>query len=442
MERMSKVKNPMMKIFAYTYTNPLIEEPPLADMWGWEIDCVYEDLGQRVELEEMLRVCSEEPPAYVLIRRIEELGDTVDEVSSRLSLFQTQGIVLIAIAQNYNSSRHLAHPHIELLKLLKYVQSEHHRRRLRQAHALKRLDVNPPPGKPPYGYKRGQNKYIIDRTTAPVVKEFFDYYLIYACLRGAVRHIYKKYGKKISVTTGKRWLTNPVYRGDTAYHNNEVITDTHQPIISREEAAQIERLLRRNQRIPRRSASAPRSLAGIVRCAQCNSPMTITRVNQRQKHREYLYLRPITCPQRPKCQAIAYQQVLEQTIETICQQLPQAVAQLTQFDSRPNTTISGEITQKQQIIEQIPQLVRTGILDTATGKLRAYNLRTQISQLQAQLASLPPANLLSIAQTVSIPQFWLDLSETERRFYLREFIRQIDLHRNGQDWEVRIQFIF
>ncbi len=48
--------------------------------------------------------------------------------------------------------------------------------------------------------------------------------------------------------------------------NGQILSDTHTPIISREEAAQIDRLLRRNRRLPPRTASANRSLAGLVSC--------------------------------------------------------------------------------------------------------------------------------------------------------------------------------
>jgi hypothetical protein len=50
--------------------------------------------------------------------------------------------------------------------------------------------------------------------------------------------------------------------------------------------------------------------------------------------------------------------------------------------------------------------------------------------------------LRSVAQAVSIPQFWLDLSEVERRFYLREFIRKIDIMRQDKNWHLQVIFIF
>ena len=62
-------------------------------------------------------------------------------------------------------------------------------------------------------------------------------------------------------------------------------------------------------------------LAGLVVCQQCQFRMTATRVTARDKNREYLYLRSVHCPQRPKCRAIPYQELLQQTIERICQDL-------------------------------------------------------------------------------------------------------------------------
>jgi nucleotidyltransferase/DNA polymerase involved in DNA repair len=104
--------------------------------------------------------------------------------------------------------------------------------------------------------------------------------------------------------------------------------------------------------------------------------------------------------------------------------------------------LNDKITHQQQILQKLPTLIETGVLDTETAKIRAYKLRTEISQMHAKLAILPPVNLRSVAEAVSITQFWLDLSEVERRFYLREFIRQIEIIRQGQNWHLQVNFIF
>ena len=290
-----------------------------------------------------------------------------------------------------------------------------------------------------------------------MVKEFFDHFLLYGSLRSSVRHLQKKYSKKISVSTGKRWLASAVYRGDLVYHNGEVVRDTHAPILSRDEAAQVDRLLRRNRKLPPRTASSPRSLSGLVVCANCQSPMKISRVTAHRSEQEYLYLRPTACPnqspEQPKCKAIAYAQVLDRTIQQICTDLPRAVsgAPMPDIDAIKQG-LTAQVAAKQAILDQLPSLVESSILDTETATLRTYKLRTEMAELQAKLAQLPPVNLKAIAQAVSIPQFWLDLSETERRFYFREFIRQIqivrsdlarsDLARSEQAWQIQLKFIF
>lgn len=437
-----------MKIVAYSYSDPLLESPPDSAIWGLEIDKIYQDLGKRQQLQELLKICQTDPPKYLLIRRLEELGDSLEEVSDRLNEFETFGIEIIAIEQDYNSSQF---KQIEpqdlranLAQLLQQIQDIQRRRRLRQGHARNRIKALPPPGKAPYGYRRGKDRYILDRSTAPVVKDFFERFLLFGSLRGAVRYLEKRYGKKISVSTGRRWLTNSVYRGDLAYQNHEIIPDTHIPIVSREEAAQIDRLLRRNGNLPSRTASAPRSLAGLVICGECHSHMTITRVTARGKKQEYLYLRPMNCSLNPKCSAISYQEILEKTIDRICEDLPRTVARLNLPDLEGiKQGVSLEIEKKKAIIEQLNNLLEQEILDEETAQLRHYKLSTEIAQLQNQRDRLPPGDLKVIAQAVSLPQFWLDLSEAERRFYFREFIQKIEIiHAQSKSWKLKLIFIF
>jgi hypothetical protein len=105
-------------------------------------------------------------------------------------------------------------------------------------------------------------------------------------------------------------------------------------------------------------------------------------------------------------------------------------------------SLKSKIAEQKGVLDQLNHLTATGVLDTETAQLRAYKLRTEQSQLLSQLASLPPVNLGAIAQTVSIPQFWSDLSESERRFYFREFIRQVQLIRQGKEWRLQLIFIF
>jgi hypothetical protein len=324
--------------------------------------------------------------------------------------------------------------------------------RIRQGHAQNRIQALPPPGNAPFGYKRGKERYVIDRANAPIVRDFFEHFLLYGSLRSAVRHIAQRFNKVIAVSTGKAWLTNPVYRGDLAYQSvnpPRVIRDTHKSLLSRDEAAQIDRLLRRNRSLPRRTASARHSLAGLAICDRCNGKMTVTSVTSRAvgkskaTQNSYLYLRCHDCPEAKKCKALDYEKVLERAINKICTDLPTAVSNVGMSGlGTVKEQLEAAIAQKTSVIDQIPALVLSGILDRETADLRIYNLRTEIATIQDRLAQLPPTNLAAIAQTISIPQFWLDLSESERRFYFREFIRAIRLDPTSPDWNLHLVFVF
>lgn len=432
-----------MKVVAYSYADPLWETAPDATIWGWEVDRVYEDLGDRQQLEELLRDCQNREINYLLLDKVETLGDTVAQVRDRLRYLQSCGVRVIAITSH-------TPPAADEYEIIAQIQAKHRSRQIRQGHARQRLQGAPPPGKAPYGYKRGKNNYILDRQAVPIVKDFFAQFLLYGSLRSAIAYLAQKYHKQISPATGKRWLTNPVYRGHTAYLGSKTLLNTHPAILTKEEAAQIDRLLQRNRNLPPRTASASRSLAGLAVCDRCQSPMRVSKSQATATNTEYLYLRPLRCKRQPKCSLINYNKVLQQTIAEICHSLPQSVAKLT--ENRPHSptsnyenieqSLQSQIERKQEILSQLTQLTANGILDAETARIRAYKLKTEMASLEGKLASLPPVNLPLVAQTVSLPQFWLDLSEAERRFYFREFIRQIRLVPDGEEWQVKLRFIF
>ncbi|PSN15556.1 recombinase family protein, partial [filamentous cyanobacterium CCT1] len=191
---------------------------------------------------------------------------------------------------------------------------------------------------------------------------------------------------------------------------------------------------------------AARSLAGLVTCQTCGQPLTISKTSPRGQAKSYLYLRPSDCPNRPRCKAIPYDKALNRIVAEICQVLPQAVAQFTAKippgSPAPGNRLQSQIEAKETVLAQLPALEDSGVLDAETAALRRYKLRGEVATLHQQLAQLPPVNLQELSQSVSIPQFWLDLSEAERRFFFREFIRDIQIVRAGDEWQVELILVF
>ncbi len=446
-----------MRVVAYCYRESTDPRPSNPTPGGYvidQIDQVYEDWAlpadpsYRPQLSQLRQDNQANPADLVLVNRLADLGHTLAEVQECLTALETMGsVVLTGEGPLPPGSRA---DFWAGLQLAQAIQDGLRRRQLRVGHARNRLKALPPPGKAPYGYRRGQDRYLIDRTAAPVITAFVNEFLLYGSLRRAVRLVESRFGKRISVSTGRRWLTHPVYRGDLQYRDGQILRDTHGAIISRAEAAQIDRLLRRNSQLPPRTAGAPRSLAGLVRCQACGSALRVSQTTRRGQAKTYLYLRPVACAQTPRCNAIAYDTLLGKVINQICHDLPEAVARwgLDQSpddadpSSSPLATLRQQIHHKESTLAQLPALVAAGILDEETADLRRYKLQGEIAQLEQQIAQLPPVNLQELSQSVSIPQFWLDLSESERRFFFREFIRAIDILRQGKAWAVQLVLVF
>jgi len=437
-----------LKIIAYSYSNPFLESLPDPRTWEQEIAQVYQDLGDRHQLAQLLHDVLSDPPDILLIRDLAELGDGVAAVQQVLDQLDQLKIAVVTV-----TNQQIQPLCRTTLSWLQSLQQTFHRDRIRQGHARNRLTAKPPPGAAPFGYRRSRDRYVLDRSAAQVVKQFFDHFLLYGSLRGAVRALAQQQGKKISASTGRRWLTHPVYRGDLAYQGGQVILNTHPAILSREEAARIDRLLLRNQLMAPKTASAPRSLAGLVVCSTCNQALTVCPVTARSRQRSklaaesdpkqaasnYLYLRTTGCLQQPRCPSLVYSQVLEKTIQAICQDLPAAASQANGseiFNFRRQ--IEQEIAEKQRLIDRLPSLEMKGILDQETVMIRSFKLRSEIAAAQARLDQLPPVDLLAIVPTLSNPQFWQDLSEPERRFYFREFISQIQIQYQESTWDLRL----
>ena len=417
------------------------------------LDQVYTELGKDAPrsslqdypaLRQLLADHHSQPIDYVVLGDLFPVQGELDRVSH----LQGQGLPILNCPR-FDSQIPLENKtQVLVWHLLDQIAQQQRAAKIRQGHAHNRLKALPPPGRAPYGYRRNPDRYSIDRSAAPVVKAFFEQFLLYGSLRGAVRYLAHRYGKKISTSTGQRWLTHPVYRGDLSYGGGEVIRNTHPALISRDEAAQVDRLLRRNRNLAPRTASAQRSLSGLVFCALCGSATRIIQAQGRGQAKTYRYLRPLSCGRRDQgdvgCKSVPYDRVLDQVMFKICQTLPTAVAPLDQsLVDRRKAVLEQQIQEKAQVIEQLAPLAESGVLDGPTVQLRTRNLRRDMAQLQTELDQLPPVNLKELVQAVVIPQFWQDLSEPERRFFFREFIQSIRFNPEAPpDYDLQLRFVF
>lgn len=72
-----------MRIVAYGYSDPILEPAPDENIWGWEVDRVYQDRGSRRQRNQFLQDNQTELVDYLLVRSWEELDNSVAEMCCR-----------------------------------------------------------------------------------------------------------------------------------------------------------------------------------------------------------------------------------------------------------------------------------------------------------------------------------------------------------------------
>lgn len=97
-----------MTIFVYSYSDPLLDAAPEPELWGVEVDRIYSDWGQRQQLTQLLTdLDTGDRPDYLLLRRLDELGENLSEIGDRLQHIENYGVGIIATEQDYQSDQPL-----------------------------------------------------------------------------------------------------------------------------------------------------------------------------------------------------------------------------------------------------------------------------------------------------------------------------------------------
>jgi len=159
------------------------------------------------------------------------------------------------------------------------------------------------------GYDRDSKggRLVVNRDEAERVREMFRLFIEDPSLVAVIREVHRRGwtlkrwktregrmvgGGAFDKFSLKRLLTNPIYLGEVHFQD-QVYQAEHESIVDRETWSRVQELLAPTPDRPRhRSSKSPSLLAGILRCAPCDSAMTPTYSQKgRFRYRYYLCLK-------------------------------------------------------------------------------------------------------------------------------------------------------
>ena len=254
-----------------------------------EVFKVYSDAGytganiNRPALTKMLCDIRESKIDTVISYKIDRLTRSPKDFYQLIDLFDKHGVDFISVTERFDTStpsgRLLRNIMLTFAQFERELTSERTRDKLFER-AQKGLWNG---GFVPFGYSVENKKLIIDEKEAEIVKETYESY-VDSRFRGN-DNVGRK-NNNLSKSRIANMLRNPIYTGKIRYAN-KLYQGIHEPIISEDIFNLAQELHKKKRRTIRLYKNY--SLAGLIRCKECDSAMTPCHTNKKKKQKRIRY---------------------------------------------------------------------------------------------------------------------------------------------------------
>lgn len=141
-----------------------------------------------------------------------------------------------------------------------------------------------------YDFIPGGNDLKINEYEAAIVRDMYARFLAGDTLKSIANYCADRYGSSTRFwesSTVSRLLSNPVYAGKVR-NKDKIYDGLHEPIISDQEFAMAQVILKRNKDIKKKSGYGTSLLCGIVYCGDCGAKMQKKRIARGYDLRRYV----------------------------------------------------------------------------------------------------------------------------------------------------------
>lgn len=204
---------------------------------------------KRTEFNKMLAMCKQGKVTELVVTRIDRLARSVITIHRTLVTLEECGVKLVVLDAPVDTSSPFGWFSVNQMAGLAEFESRLLSNRIKHGLNYFREQKKASP-RPPFGYRRIDEKYAPDttlhesgKTNWEIALEIIDYFLLdLSTLRNTAQYVLEKYGISWTAAGLRYWMTNPVLQGDTVYNvrgnlNNPLAwerhQDTHQALISK-----------------------------------------------------------------------------------------------------------------------------------------------------------------------------------------------------------------
>ncbi len=290
---------------------------------NWTVEEIYIDDGisaknmKRPQLQKMLDDVKEKKFNCILVWDLDRLTRSVFDLYKILEILEHHNCKFKSATEVFDTTSAVGRMFVTMVATVAQWERENTGERISLGLEEKARQGKCPFNFSPIGYdlNKEESKLYINEREAVTIREIFNKYLEGLGSNRLVRHLNNnkyltKKGGKWSSDTLFKVLKSPIHAGGIRW-KGKIYWNTHDPIVSRDDWEEAQRLMVKRKTQPPRSVSSDYIFSRMIPCPHCNQNLTGTGTNTYKKDGTKVVYRYYRCANH-KVDKCTYKNVISQ----------------------------------------------------------------------------------------------------------------------------------
>lgn len=354
---------------------------------------------KRKEFQKLMTAVKSRELDMVMIYKLDRLSRKVTDVYNIIEILLENNCNLVAIMDKLDIYSANGRMLVGMLAIISQWERETIAERTNDGMIqMAKQGLYPFGGKPPFGYKRVENKLVIDEVEAVLVKDVFNLVIDGRTLQYVRKHLHengKKYYKRDAI---RKILINKLYIGEVTF-KDKVYKDIATPIITKDVFIKANERL---QVITRQADSVKYYFSTLIKC---QSGHYLENRSTNKPNKKYFYYVCDQCKQQRINQKI----VVDETLFRL-------------LNHSFKKDYSKEEKKLVWRINEINEKIETTYLDYINGLIDAKVYAFTFSTLDSE-----KRELCKLLENIKVTDYinWNKMSDHEKKFFVQSNIKEI-----------------